>query len=270
MAEIVWFPPVRKELQLEVSLLDVMECFVRWNQLEKPLFDRLNRTTEVPYSWFLETMSKWRMIHQFPKKKRETALQQQRISRLLTDFKHHKDSIDYVTVLAHSLSKYTSKAKEEDTKIPLAAASVILWYINRDDVVIYNRTSQKSISYLLEQADIPPPHLPIAKQTADYEAEFEFEIELDEEDAGIGLDLEIEFPVNLQSYFDFHQCWIEMYLEHVATIHMLCDNLYELCEFQGVPESVDIDCLSEEWFHRRVFSTWLNNLATAINGNGKK
>jgi hypothetical protein len=264
MAEIVWLPPIRDAAVRPISLMDVMQALVEWNKVEKPFYDRLHRQDAVSYSWFNDVISHWKLSSTFPRANRDTAGLQRKIASTLAKFKNDKNSIDYVTVLSYELEKFTTYGKDEKTRNPLAAASLIMWFFNREDVVIFTPKSKKALEYLIkDDAYYDQPETMALSADVELEEELRQEFLINgDEDMEVGVEFEIQF--DLASYFDFHQCWVDIFLEYVADIQSICLNLLELCEYEDIPSACEYSCLTEEWFHRKVFAVWLDNLVERL------
>lgn len=260
MAEIVWLPPLKGKKSHSVSVMDAMQALVDWNRKEKPLYDLLRREDNASYDWFNEVISQFNLASTFPRKLRSETKAQKRISFLLNTFRNdERCTLDHVSVLAYELEPFTLYGKQKKPRNPLAAASQLMWFFNRDDIAIYEPQSRKGLSFLIKEEDL------------EFESETSLESVLDPEAAEVATDmngdaididfeLEIALPFNLNSYYDYHQCWIDMYLDRAVEIHAICENLYELCDYEGMPGVYDYECLREEWFHRHVFAKWLYNL----------
>ncbi|MCH2038543.1 MAG: hypothetical protein MK137_08135 [Rickettsiales bacterium] len=262
MAEIVWLPPIKSHDARPIVLLDVMQYFLQWKTREEPLFRSLHSSENITYEWITKLFSEYHLAPSFPTKNRASAEDQEQLTSMMNDFYKSYHSIDHVAVLAHKLEPFTTYGKGK-TRNPMKAASILLWYFNRYDVCIYDSESKKSISRLmkLESAHLSGIDLMIS---SNLEADFDREEEDLEEMEEMDLHIEMEIPLDMESYFDFHQCWIDMYLDRVAEIHHLCNNLYQLCIEEKLPLYHDCDCLLEEWFFRRVFSTWLHNIQNKL------
>lgn len=255
MAEIVWLPPIGTSNSTSVSLMDAMETLVLWNRVEMPLRHRIKRKRKISYAWFADLLAHYHFTDAFPHKNRSSAAKKKTLADILSSFRGKREGLDYVTVLAHELEPFTASGKDASTHSPLGAASRVMWYYNPDDIVLYSDAAARGLEYLLEQSHVHGDST--IEMQSDMECETELEMELADED---DIEFELEIPLDLNSYFDFHQCWFDMYLEHAAEIKMVCDNLFQLCDFEYLPEGTDYFCLNQEWFHRKVFSVWLERL----------
>lgn len=258
MAEIVWLPPIKSQDARPITLLDIFQYFLQWKTKEEPLYRELYVSRQITYDWISRILSQYHLSSTFPSKNRSSQLDQEKLVAVINDFYKRYHSIDHVAVLSHELEPFTRYGKEK-FKNPMKAASIILWYFNRYDVCIYDVESKKAISNLmkLEAANLSGIDLMIS---SDLDADFDLEDDDLEEMDGMDLHIEMEIPLDMDSYFDFHQCWMDMYLDRVPEIHHLCNSLYQLCLEEKLPLYHECECLLEEWFFRRVFSTWLHSI----------
>jgi hypothetical protein len=233
--------------------MDAMEALVEWNVRQKPLYDQLRRETDVSYAWFEKVLAYAKLASVFPKKHRDTPTAQKEIARILTKFKNEQAALDYVIPLSEALEPFTAYGDKEEKRGPLTMASLLMWFFNRDDNVVYTVKSRKALQRLIRGDQFYEMAGNMALQS-------ELEVVGELAEGEWELDFSLDMPLDLKSYLDYHHCWIDIYLDNVNDIQVITDNLLQLCEYEAIPEGYDWGCLTQEWFHRRVFATWLNRL----------
>lgn len=253
MAEIVWLPPIKTNDQQPIMLMDVMQYFITWHKTEKPIYEILHKAEEVTIDWFEHLLKHYRLSSVFPAQNRKTKTARNKLTALLNRYYKHDHSIDHVVLLAKELTPYTKIHPSGKTRSALKAASILLWYFNKHDICLYDRRSKRQLTRLLRIDEASYTGLDLFLPT-NMDASFDHE-EGDLEE--MELEIEIEMPLDMESYFDFSQCWTNLFLERADDIHQICENLYYLCEHEDIGLYYDCECLLEEWFFRRVFSSWL-------------
>lgn len=260
MANIVWLPPVKSSGTPSVTLMDAMYSLVSWNRIERLLVNECHYMDSLSYEWIEKVINHYSLSSVLLRKHRTTKHQQAKLVRLLSEYKNSRNSIDHVTVLARELEPFTQYGKDGSrVRNDLRVASIFMWYFNKLDIVQHSIDAKHGLEYLLEIDNRIPEQDELESEIA---CDAEFEIEMDEEE-GIEFGFELEIPLDLHAYFDFHQCWMDMYIEHAAEVKITCDNLFQLCDYESMAEGDDYHCLHNEWFHRHVFSMWLSYLGVS-------
>lgn len=248
MADIVWlsFGNSEDNKIRPIALKDVLNSFIEWNDQEIHLHQAINHQGFISYEWFKQFLSHYGNSRTFPLKYRDTKQIQDKISEILTDLRTDDYHVEKIYSLAHKLQPYSiHKDKNHEDLIPVCTQ--ILWYINRERVIILDKEYESSIGMLLEnfQSDIGLES---------------FIMEGEEDEGDMTFELTLDADIIIDDYVMYCDDWLDFYYQEVDEISELCNALYDLFRQEGFIGDFDYECLNHEWFLRKCFNAWLYNL----------
>jgi hypothetical protein len=223
-----------------------MNSFIDWNEQEILLHQAINHKGSISYEWFKQFLCNYGKSCIFPLKYRKTKQIQDKISEILTAMVTEQYSADTIYNLAQKLQPYSIyQDKNYDDLIPICTQ--ILWYTNRDRVIVLSKEYESSITMLLENF----------QSNIGLES---FIIEGEGKEDDIIFELTLDAEIVIDDYVMYSDDWLDFYYQEVDEISDLCNALYDLFRQEGFIGKFDYECLNQEWFLRKCFNSWLYNL----------